>query len=160
MTARDRDRAAVYAAEEAAFAGTDLESPVPLGDLVALSSAITLGEWWPGPEIEVRPARSDASSSTTRCLGDAATIRIAAEQATVATLAHELGHALAGAERGHDDVFRAAYLDAVVAVTNAASTDRRHEMHVDQLAAAFTSAGLAVGGRRWSPPDDGRAIAL
>lgn len=160
MTARDVDRAAVYAAEEAAFAGTDLESPVPLDDLVALASAITLGEWWAGPEIEVRPARRDASSSSTRCLGDGATIRIATEQATVATLTHELGHALAGSERGHDDIFRAAYLDAVAAVTNAVSTDRRHEMHVDQLAAAFRSAGLAIGGRRWPPPGGGRAIAL
>lgn len=157
---RDRDRAAVYAAELAAFDGTDLEDVVPLAVLAERARLVTGSEWWPGPALDVRPARRDARSSTTRCDGAGATVRIAAGQSTVATLAHELAHALAGAARGHDAVFRQAYLDVVVAVTNAVSTDRRRHLHADQLADAFRAAGLAVAGRNWPPPTVGAAIAL
>ncbi len=160
MSAADVGRVAVYAAEIAAFAGTDLESVVPLDELIARADLVTAGEWWPGPPVHVRPARRDASSSSTRCHLDGATIRIAADQATPATLAHELAHALAGSERGHDPVFRAAYLDAVAVVTNAVSTDRRHEVHVEQLAAAFSAARLSVGERRWRTPPAAGPIAL
>ena len=40
-------------------------------------------------------------------------IRVAAGQCTSATLAHELAHALAGVDHGHDAVFRAAHVDVV-----------------------------------------------
>ncbi len=150
----------MYAAEEAAFAGTDLEACVPLDDLVGLARLVTTGRWWPGPAVEVRPARRDAGSSSTRCRGGESIIRIAAEQSTRATLAHELAHALAGIEQGHGARFRAAYLDAVEVVTNAEFTDRRLGRHVEQLAVAFAAAGLAVGRRDWPAPGAGRAIAL
>jgi hypothetical protein len=71
---------------------------------------------------------------------------------TVATLAHELAHALAGSAAGHDAVFRIAYADVVGVITNLASTDRRRDLHVHQLLEAFTAAGLPVGARRWPAP--------
>ncbi len=160
MSRRDHDRAAVYAAEEAAFAGTDLEVATSLAALRNCAATVSAGGWWPGPPVEVRAARSDSRTSTTRCSSDAATIRIAGEQATAATLAHELAHALAGSGRGHDALFRVAYLDTVAAVTNVDPTDRRHGLHVEQLAAAFAAAGLPVAERRWPPPTGGDPIAL
>lgn len=160
MTARDDDRAAVYAAEDAAFSGTDLETPVPLDALIDRAGRVTTGGWWPGPPIAVRAARRDAMSSSARCGGSDVSIRIAAGQSTLATLAHELGHALAGGDRGHDELFRAAYLDAVDAVTNALPADRRRLLHVDQLAYAFAAAGLPVAERRWPRPTGGDPIAL
>ncbi|MGI9646328.1 MAG: hypothetical protein ACR2O6_13560 [Ilumatobacteraceae bacterium] len=160
MSGRDDERAAVYAAEEAAFAGTDLEVVTTLAALVDGVAVVAAGRWWAGPPITVRAARRDARASTTRCSNDGATIRIAADQSTWATLAHELAHALAGSERGHDAVFRAAYLDTVATVTNIDPTDRRHGLHVGQLAAAFAAAGLDVAERRWPPPTGGDAIAL
>ena len=65
-------------------------------------------------------------------------------------------------DHGHDDVFRRAYLDVVAMGTNLDPLDRRGTIHVDQLADAFASAGLALAERRWPPPDAGTvgAIAL
>ncbi|MBT7430245.1 MAG: hypothetical protein HN783_10580 [Ilumatobacter sp.] len=81
---------------------------------------------------------------------------------TLATAAHELAHALAGAGRGHDAVYRRAYLDVVRVITNLDTTDRRHDIHVSQLADAFARAGLRVGERAWQAPPDaiGSAFAL
>ena len=88
-------------------------------------------------------------------------IRFAASQATVATAAHELAHALAGVAHGHDEVYRRAYLDVVEVITNLDPTDRRGEIHVRQLAEAFAAAGLRLGPRSWpAPPDSAGAIAL
>ena len=158
----DIDRAAVYAAELAAFDGTDLEVVVGVERLVAVTDRLTAGEWWPGPMVVMRSARSDARSSTTRCASSGATIRLAESQATVATAAHELAHALAGAGAGHDGRFRAAYLDIVALLTNLDPTDRRGTIHVDQLRAAFIAGGLDVAGRRWPapPPTIAGPIAL
>ena len=61
----DHGRTAVYAAEESAFDGTDLETVVALDLVVALGSRLVASGWWPGPAVAVRPARSDARSS--RC---------------------------------------------------------------------------------------------
>jgi hypothetical protein len=79
------------------------------------------------------------------------------------TLAHELAHALVGVQRGHDEVFRRAYLDVVLVMTNLDSTDRRRALHGDQLAAALAAFDLAVGNRFWpEPPPEagGGAFAL
>lgn len=152
---RDEGRAAVYAAELAAFDGTDLETVVDFDAIEDLARRVVSAPWWPGGVVEVRRARSDARSSTTRCSTEASessNIRLAGEQMTVATVAHELAHALAGLGAGHDDVFRRAYLDVVAVITNVDSVDRRHELHVDQLAVAFSAAGLTVGARRWPEP--------
>jgi len=148
----DADRAAVYAAELSAFDGTDLELVVGLERLSALADELTAGEWWPGPDVVVRPARSDARNSSTRCAAPGATIRLASGQATVATAAHELAHALVGVGAGHDGRFRAAYLDVVAVVTNLDPTDRRGALHVDQLRIAFAADGLDVASREWPAP--------
>lgn len=151
----DRERAAVYAAEAAAFDGTDLEEIVGVERVAAVVSALVAGAWWPGPPVEVRAARSDARSSSTRCGAVGATIRVAAGQASLATGLHEAAHALAGVDAGHGARFRAALLDVVEVATNLDSTDRRLRVHVEQLAAAFEAAGLAVGPRSWPAPPAG-----
>ncbi|HYN33509.1 MAG TPA: hypothetical protein VES40_12855 [Ilumatobacteraceae bacterium] len=160
----DVDRAAVYAAELAAFDGTDLEDVIDFPSLVQLMRSVTTGEWWPGPDVDVIAARSDAASSSTRCAmlaaGGRMTIRLAATQMTAATAAHELAHALAGLGDGHGPVFRAAYLDVVAVITNVDSTDRRRELHVDQLATAFADVGLRGGDRRWPPPPGSTTAAI
>lgn len=153
----DVDRSAVYAAELAAFDGTDLESPVAFDVLAAVVEAVVTGEWWPGPAVSVRAARRDAGSSSTRCFGEdrsarRSEIRLASGQLTIATGAHELAHALAGSEAGHGPIFRIAYLDVVAVITNLDSRDRRHDLHSRQLSTAFTAARLVLGSRQWPPP--------
>lgn len=160
---RDCGRAEVYAAEIAAFDGTDLELVRSFEEVSSVIAAVVEGPWWPGPPVHVAAARRDAASSSARERADASTmIRLAAEQATIATAAHELAHALAGPGAGHSPVFLAAYLDVVAVVTNLDSRDRRHGLHVDQLRDALVAAGLVVGARTWPPPPEasGTAIAL
>ena len=159
----DCGRAELYAAEAAAFDGTDLESVRPFDDIVAAIAGVAGGAWWPGHTVRVVAARRDARSSSARRLdGTTTVIRLSAEQLTIATAAHELAHALAGPALGHSAVFLAAYLDVVAVITNLDSWDRRHDLHVRQLRDAFDVAGLAVGSRRWpSPPEStDTAIAL
>jgi len=153
----DNERAALYSAELAAFDGTDLEAIIGQEFIAAGIQQVTTGEWWPGPAIEVRPARANSRSSSTCCdvevgAGTAAIIRLVPEQATIATAAHELAHALAGVAAGHGPVFRRAYLDVVAVITNLDSTDRRHDLHVSQLREALTTRGLRVGDRKWVAP--------
>ncbi|MGB0111905.1 MAG: hypothetical protein WBP59_01665 [Ilumatobacteraceae bacterium] len=152
----DSDRSAVYAAELAAFDGTDLEMLLTFDVIERRMEAVLAGEWWPGPPVVVRAARSDARSSSTRCevgqRSGTAVIRLARDQLTMATAAHELAHALAGADRGHDALFRVAYLDVVAVMTNLDGTDRRRRLHVDHLAEAFDAVGLSTGSRQWSVP--------
>lgn len=157
----DRGRAEVYAAELAAFDGTDLEAPRSLDDLVATVDQVVVGEWWPGPPVVVAEARRDAGSSCARQLSDGRVeLRIATPQATWATVAHELGHALAGVTAGHGPSFRRAYLDVVAELTNRLPGGRRGSTHVDQLARAFEAAGLDVADRAWPRPDAGDPFAL
>lgn len=175
---RDGDRSAVYAAELAAFDGTDLETVLPFAGIAAAVDWVTTGEWWPGPLVRALPARRDAVSSSTRCRIESPSessgragaiehsaqveIRLAAGQCTIATAAHELAHALAGVGAGHGPTFRQAYLDIVAVITNRSSLDRRHDLHVAQLADAFAAIGLSVGERHWPAPPAGAigAIAL
>jgi hypothetical protein len=63
---------------------------------------------------------------------------------SVATVAHELAHALAGVGHGHDGVFRAAYVDVVTALAGAAPAAA--------LAEAFAAMGIAAAARRWPSP--------
>jgi hypothetical protein len=163
----DNERTALYAAELAAFDGTDLEMELGHDAVVRRILTVTAGEWWAGPSIVVRRARADARASNIRCIveeedGITAIIGLAPEQSTVATAAHELAHALAGITAGHGPVFRRAYLDLVAVITNLDSTDRRRDVHTDQLAEAFAARDLHVGNRQWaSPPIEGAGpIAL
>jgi hypothetical protein len=159
----DCGRAEVYAAEAAAFDGTDLEVIRPFEEVSAVVGAVVGGAWWPGPSVRVVPARRDAWSSSARGnAGGDTLVRLAAAQTTIATAAHELAHALAGPDVGHSPVFLAAYLDLVAVITNLDSLDRRHQLHVDQLRDAFRAVGLVVGDRVWPAPPEatGTAIAL
>ena len=160
---RDCGRAELYAAEAAAFDGTDLESELPFDDVAAAIDGVTGGAWWPGGAVRVVAARRDARSSNARRIDATTTvIRLAATQLTIATAAHEVAHALAGPLLGHSPVFLAAYLDVVAVITNLDSCDRRGDLHVRQLRGAFDVAALAVGRRQWpAPPGSiGTAIAL
>jgi hypothetical protein len=92
-------------------------------------------------------ARRGAASSSARAApwsSGPVEIRLADGQRTTATLAHELAHALAGVEAGHDATFRAAHVDvcALLAGGRAAA----------MLAAAYEVAGVAAGTRRWPTP--------
>ena len=160
----DVDRAQVYAAELAAFDGTDLEEIVGFDAVERAIAAVISGEWWPGGPVVVQAARSDARSSVTRCgveSDSCAEVRIANPQATIATAAHELAHALAGVSHGHDGHFRRAHLDVVQAITNLDRLDARGDLHAGQLRRAYDAAGLAVSERTWSePPDASGPIAL
>jgi hypothetical protein len=162
----DPDHAAVYAAELAAFDGTDLEEIRPFEVIAGLLQRVVNGPWWPGGVVTVERARADAGSSATRCTNDEqgarSAIRLSRPQMTVATAAHELAHALAGTGRGHDAVYRRAYLDVVRVITNLDTTDRRHDVHVAQLEQAFAAAGLSTGERTWPVPPEaiGSAFAL
>lgn len=161
----DDERSVVYVAELAAFDGTDLEVVLGLDSIVSLVTKLTQGGWWPGPTIEVRPARSDAHASSARCsdaafVAGAIMVRFAVDQTTIATAAHELAHALAGLDAGHGPIFRRAYLDVVGVITNLDSTDRRGSLHVVQLTDEFTIAGISVGERCWVDPPPHGPIAL
>ncbi|MFK7917492.1 MAG: hypothetical protein AB8G14_05405 [Ilumatobacter sp.] len=160
----DAQRAQVYAAEIAAFDGTDLERVIDVDRVIRLIEQVIASDWWPNVAVEVRAARVDAQSSSTRCGSDPAsgsTIFLARSQATVATAAHELAHALAGVRNGHGRLYRRAFLDVVQVITNIDRVDARGMLHVAQLSDAFGAAGLTVGEREWSaPPSVGGAIAL
>ncbi len=146
----DCGRSEVYAAEAAAFDGTDLEAVVPFEAAAQAIESVVSGEWWPGPPVEVRPARRDAASSSARGLeGGSAVIRLAAGQTTIATAAHELAHALAGPAAGHSPRFLVAYLDVVAVITNLDSRDRRHHLHVDQLRTSFDASRFTCGRQSW-----------
>ncbi len=162
---RDIDRAAVYAAELAAFDGTDLEADMGYAAVARVTEAVLATSWWPVRSARVQPARSDAASSSTRCAaadGDVGDVRIrfARGQCTVATAAHELAHVLAGPAHGHDPQFRAAYLDVISVITNLTSATRRHNVHVDQLRRAFAAVGLPIAERTWPPPPPELAGAI
>jgi hypothetical protein len=156
----DRQRSEVYAAELAAFDGTDLEVVRPLGDVVTLIHTVVAGEWWPGPTVTAVAMRADARSSCARTVPGGVEVRLATPQATWATAAHELAHALAGVDAGHDALYRRAMLDVVEVVTNTATGARRGLLHVEQLAGAYRAAGLDVADRTWPRPDAGGPIAL
>lgn len=159
----DAGRAEVYAAEAAAFEGTDLDSVRPFAEVAGAIEAVVGGVWWPAIPVHVVAARRDAGSSSARRIeGETTVIRLAAAQTTIATAAHELAHALAGPAAGHSGVFLAAYLDVVAVITNIDSRDRRHHLHVDQLREAFDGAGLTAGRRQWPEPPEwiGTAIVL
>jgi predicted membrane-bound mannosyltransferase len=160
---RDGERAQVYAAELAAFDGTDLEEVVGFEEVRVAIEAVVATVWWPHGEVDVEAMNALAQSSHTRCSTQAEstpTIRLAGPQCTIATGAHELAHALAGVDHGHDAVFRRAHLDVVDVMTNADTTAPRGQLHVDQLDRAYAAAGLVIGRRTWPQPPSTGAIAL
>lgn len=156
-TSTDVGRAAVYAAEIAAFEGTSAESIVDIASLRQLGDRVTSAAWWPHGHIDIVPTRSDASSSSARRhTGGEITVRLAAPQMTSATLLHELAHVLAGIDRGHGPTFRRAHVDLVGHVLG--------DEAARWLLEAYDSMTLAVGRRDWPPPPlrpgGGGAVAL
>lgn len=141
----DRGRAAVYAAEIAAFEGTSYESRVAIDQLLALGRLVTAAVWWPHGEIEIVPARSDAGSSSTRQRGTGRpVVRLAAPQMTPATVIHELAHVLAGLPEGHGPGFRRAHIDLVGYAFG--------EDPATWLVDAYRGMGLDPGVRCWPAP--------
>lgn len=141
----DNGRAAVYAAEIAAFEGTSYETVAPFDELVAMSQVITGAGWWPRGEIEVVQARSDAGSSSARQQGSGPpVVRLAAPQMTRATVAHEFAHVLAGVEAGHDGSFRRAHVDLVGFLFG--------DEEANWLIDAYAAMSLAPGARAWPTP--------
>lgn len=156
----DRGRAEVYAAELTAFDGTDLETVRTIDEIRAVVEAVVAHDWWSGPPVRVVARRSDAASSCAHGVGSGVEIRLAAPQATWATAAHELAHALAGVNEGHGSTYRRAMLDVVDVLTNTVVRPRRGRMHVDQLADSYTAAGLTIAERAWPRPTAGDPFAL
>lgn len=159
-TEMDRGRTEVYAAEAAAFEGTDLETVRPIADVLAVVDRVASGEWWAGPPVDAVAMRSDASSSCARLVGGRVQVRVAAPQATWATAAHELAHALAGVDQGHGARYRRAMIDVVDVITNTEIGPRRGRLHVEQLEVAYGAAGLTIGERGWPRPTASDPFAL
>ena len=146
----DIGREAVYAAEIAAFEGTQYETVTGFDDLLGDPSLISSADWWPHGEIEVVPARADASSSSTRQAGSSRpVVRLAAPQMTPATLIHEFAHVLAGVGHGHDEVFRRAHVDLVGYVFG--------DDPAVWLLDGYTAMRLEPGQRAWAAPPVRRA---
>ena len=152
----DIGRTALGEAEAAAFGGTDLEAEREIAELRAGPAAVTGGSWWRaagGPPVTVTAARASARSSRAAATGAARwTGALAAGQRDVATLAHELAHALAGVGHGHDERFRAALVDVVTVVAGAPAATAL----TDALAALRPRRGRPHRGRRPRAPK-GRA---
>lgn len=146
----DTGRAAVYAAEIAAFEGTSFESLAPFTELIELARVITGAPWWPHGAIELVPARADAGSSSARQQhGGRPVVRLAAPQMTPATVLHELAHVLAGIDDGHGGLFRRAHVDLVGFAFG--------DVEANWLLDAYAAMGLAPCGRSWSQPPLTRA---
>jgi hypothetical protein len=140
----DRDRQAVYDAEDVAFGGTAYDEPMPFADAADLATAFCAAGWWTALELPV-PAvvatRTDSDQSYTR-LSAQPSVHLSPAGCTVATIAHELAHVVAhrsagGGEPHHGPAFRRADVTVVGELLGAAAADR--------LAAAFAAAGLDLG---------------
>jgi hypothetical protein len=141
----DDGRAAVYAAEIAAFEGTSYEALIPFDEITALAAVITAAGWWPHGDVAVVRARADAESSSTRqCGTDRPTVRLAAPQMTPATLVHEFAHVLAGVGSGHGPAFRRAHVDLAGYAFG--------ETEAVWLLDAYAAMRLAPGTRTWQQP--------
>ena len=151
----DDGREAAYAAEDAALGGTDVDQWRPWATLRAVADDVLTSRWWRStgaPPVAVIRARAGTRSSTARSSAGRAdgtvTVRLARPQWTVATLAHELSHALAGVDQGHGPAFRAAAVDIVAVVASYAGV-------AEALRRAYGAMGLAVGDRTWPAPNRG-----
>lgn len=144
----DRGRTAVAAAEEAAFGGTSIDDARPRAELESQLAAVVTGPWWAasGPPVHVVTPRRSARSSSARhdSRRSGVEVRLTDEQLTLATVAHELAHALAGVACAHGPRFRAAYVDVVALLAGAAEADH--------LAGAFAQFGVPAGQRAWPAP--------
>ncbi|MFV0308677.1 MAG: hypothetical protein ACK5OX_13145 [Desertimonas sp.] len=148
----DLGRTALGEAEERAFGGTGAERPRSLVDLAERSAAVTTGEWWRqagGPIVTIGGARSSARSSGARAVsgggaGRHVEVALAVGQHDLATLAHELAHALAGVDHGHDALFLAALVDLTSVLIGSAGAEA--------LSEALAHFALRPTARGWPRP--------
>lgn len=143
----DRGNAAVAAVEDAAFGGTDVDASIDRHVLHGRIAEVVDGPWWRtcGPAVTVSAPRRSARSSTARSRTTVdVEIRLADGQLTLATVAHELAHALAGIADGHAERFRAAHVDVVSLLCGASIGET--------LATTYRAFDLTVGQRRWPTP--------
>ena len=141
----DRGRAAVAAAEERPSAAPRPTSRSFVGGRVAPrrgDGRVVVAPLWAGRDR--RSAAGWDAIVEARGVSDRVEIQLTDGQLSVATVAHELAHALAGLEHGHDDAFRAAYVDVASALAGVAPAAA--------LAEAFAAMGIAAGDRRWPSP--------
>lgn len=142
----DHGRDAVAAVEDAAFGGTVHDEAIDRRALEQALEGVVDGPWWRscGPRVEVVVPRRGARSSSARECGSGVEVRLTDEQLTIATLVHELAHALAGIDAGHGPWFRAAHVDitAVVGGTAIAAA----------LRLAYRDFDLDVAARTWPAP--------
>ena len=137
---------AVYAAEDAAFGGTDFDDELDSRRLDDLVGGITNGEWWRScrvADVELRRARSDSTTSSARS-SDNGCVVIRLATTSSSTVSHELAHALAGVRCGHEATFRAAHVDVVTVLAGSVVAARLRQAYEDH--------GVPVGPRRWPPP--------
>jgi hypothetical protein len=142
----DAGQTAVAAAEDRAFGGTPLDEPLDRRFVDDRVAVVTGGAWWQscGPAVLVSVPPSGTCSSSARSRRDRVEIRLADPQLSLATIAHELAHGLAGVDHGHDANFRAAFVDVVTVLAGAE--------HAAALSEAFVAMGIGAGRRRWPPP--------
>jgi hypothetical protein len=141
---RDRDRQAVYDAEDAAFGGTTWDEAMPFDAAADLAGAFCASRWWAAfdlPAPAVVATRADSHTSYARWEGEP-TIHLSPAGCTVATLAHELAHLVAqraagDGEPAHGPAFRRADVTLAAALMGGAAAAR--------LASAFLGAGLDLG---------------
>ena len=103
----DVGRAAVYACELAAFDGTDLEDERSFEEVERFIRSIAAGPWWTGPVGDGSPGSCRHGVVRRGGFGRATPAHRSRSvsptaNAPFATAAHELAHALAGVEHGHD----------------------------------------------------------
>jgi len=141
---RDDARSEVYAAELSATAGTSLEATCTLDELRAAATRIIRSPWWPVGDIAVVAARADAHSSCARYREGRIEVRLAAGQMDMATLIHEMAHALAGLDAGHGALFRRAHIDIASAAIGAQAAT--------WVERAYRAADLDIADRCWPQP--------
>jgi len=141
---RDDARSEVYAAELSATAGTSLEVTRTLHELRAAATRITHSPWWPGVDVAVVAARADAHSSRARYREGRIEVRFGAGQKDMATLIHEMAHALAGLDAAHGALFRRAHIDIASAAVGAQAAK--------WVERAYRAARLDIAERCWPQP--------
>lgn len=141
---RDDARSEVYAAELSATAGTSLEATCTLDELRTAATRITLSPWWPVGDVAVAAARAGAHSSRARYREGRIEVRLADGQMDMATLIHEMAHALAGLDAAHGALFRRAHIDIASAAVGAQAAG--------WVEHAYRAAHLDIAERCWPQP--------
>jgi hypothetical protein len=155
---RDADRQRVYDAEDAAFLDTSYGERLGERGCRWLLDRLVATAWWSAggwAAPVLRPARMDATRSTTVRRVGSTELRIGPGMDQPAVLSHELAHVVATPEAGHGPSFRTAHVDVAAVLLGAHGADR--------LADRYRRAGLAMSPRSWPAPPphgDGGLLAI